>query len=56
MEVENVWIGEVAVEGVEEAEDPLHCHLYLCWVQMAQVEVGSPQSSVGQVVEGEELG
>lgn len=57
--MEIVWIGEVALEGVEEeeVEDPrLHLHLYLCRVQMAEVEVGSPQSSVEQVAEGEELG
>lgn len=52
-----MWTGEVTLEGVEEeaeveVEDPrLHLHLYLCWVQMAQVEVGSPQSSAGQMVE-----
>lgn len=58
-EVENVWTGEVQVEGVEEeeVEDPhLHLQLYLCWLQMAQVAMESPQSSVGRVAEGEEPG
>lgn len=43
-----MWFGVVEGVAEEEVEDPRHhLHLYLCWVEMAQVEVGSLQSSVG---------
>lgn len=54
--MENLWFGEVEGEE-EEVEAPRHrLHLYLCWVQMAQVEAGIPQSHVGQMAVGEEPG
>lgn len=58
-EVGNLWSGEVEGEVVEEEEVEAphhHLHLYLCWVQMAQVEVGIPQSYFGQMAVGEEPG
>lgn len=53
-----MWFGEVEGEvEEEEVEAPRHrLHLYLCWVQMAQVEAGIPQSHVGQMAAGEEPG
>lgn len=42
--MENLWFGEVEgeVEEVEVEAPRHHLHLYLCWVQMAQVEAGIP--------------
>lgn len=55
--MENLWFGEVEEEEEEVVEAPRHhLLLYLCWVQMAQVEAGIPQSHVGQMAVGEEPG